>query len=107
MGVKGRGFSGTTYVHRVVLVELGLLRVDLAHQDDERGDASEQASPGSVVGLPGIDQVRDAVLEHLAVNLDFGHDGRRGNRAMVDGKTCPAMRVVMQKAGLVLRLRKM
>ena len=58
-----------TYVHGIVLLEaLGLLH--LAHHDDDGGGASEEGISRSLVGLPGIDEVGDALLEELVVDLD-------------------------------------
>jgi hypothetical protein len=62
-------------VHRIVLVKLRI-GVNLAHQNDDRRGASEERVPRSLVGLPGIDEMGDALLEELAVDLDLGHDGR-------------------------------
>jgi hypothetical protein len=62
-------------MHGVVLVEFGFL-INLAHHDEDGGDASEDRVAGSLVGLPGIDEVRQALLEHLAVNFDVCHGGR-------------------------------
>lgn len=56
----------------VVLVEFGDL-VDLAHHDDEGGCAAEKAIIGSKVILPRSNEMRDALLEELAVDLDLRH----------------------------------
>ena len=67
-------------MHGIVLVEFGV-GVDLAHQDDDGGDASKERVSRSLVGLPGIDKVGDALLEELAVDLDVRHDLGDSNRA--------------------------
>lgn len=67
-------------MHSVVLVKLGVL-VDLAHQNDDGGDAIEEGIAGALVGLPGIVKVRDALLEDLAVDFDVCHDERRHSGA--------------------------
>lgn len=58
----------------VVLVEFGNL-LDLAHHDDEGRDAAKEPILGSEVILPGSDEVREALLEELAVDLDLRHCG--------------------------------
>jgi len=62
-------------MHGVVLVKFGI-GIDFAHCDDDRGGTSEERVPGSLVGLPGIDEMGDALLEDFAVDLDFSHDGQ-------------------------------
>ena len=62
-------------MHRIVLVQLGIV-VGLAHQDEDRGGTLKERVARSLVGLPGIDEMGDALLEDLAVDLDVGHDGR-------------------------------
>lgn len=62
-------------MHGIVLVEFGLL-VNLAHQDDDGRCACEERVAGTLVGLPCGDEVRQALLEDLAVDFDFRHDGR-------------------------------
>lgn len=64
----------------VVLVKLGVL-VNLAHQNDDGRDATEESVSGTLVGLPGIVEVRDALLEDLAVDFDVCHDERRHSGA--------------------------
>lgn len=64
----------------IVLVKLGVL-VDLAHQDDDGRDATEESVSGALVGLPGIIEVRDALLEDLAVDFDVCHGERRHSGA--------------------------
>jgi hypothetical protein len=63
-----------SYMHSVVLVEFGHF-LDLAHHDDEGRGAAKQAILGSEVILPGGDEVREALLEELAVDLDLRHCG--------------------------------
>jgi hypothetical protein len=59
-------------MHGIVLVELGIV-LDFAHHDDDGGGAGEDGVAGAPVTLPGIDKVRDALLEELAVDLDIRH----------------------------------
>ncbi len=61
-------------MHGIVLVEFGAL-LDFAHHDDNRGGASEDRVAGPLVGLPGIDEMGDSLLEELAVDLDVCHGG--------------------------------
>ncbi len=70
-----RAIESATYVHGIVLVEFGV-GVDLAHENENGRGAIEERVTGSLVGLPGIDEMRNALLEDFAVNLDVGHDGR-------------------------------
>jgi hypothetical protein len=62
-----------THMHSVVLVKLGGL-LDLAHHDDNGRGTAEQALLGSQVILPGGREMREALLEELAVDLDLRHD---------------------------------
>lgn len=68
------GSGHKTHMHSVVLLKaLGLFH--LAHHDDDGGGASEEGISRSLVGLPGIDKVGDALLEELVVDLDgLRHD---------------------------------
>lgn len=60
-------------MHSVVLIEI-LHLLDLAHHDDDGRGAPKQGVARPLVGLPGIDEVRDALLEELAIDLDrVGH----------------------------------
>lgn len=77
--------SGGTYVHGIVLVELWVL-LDLAHVDDDGGDAIEDLVAGAFVALPGSDEMIDALLEELSVDLDVGHLDSRRERNRVDGR---------------------
>jgi len=61
-------------MYRVVLVEFGSL-LDLAHHDDYGRGAGEDGIASPLVGLPGADEMGDALLEELAIDLDFCHDG--------------------------------
>lgn len=61
-----------TYVHGIVLVELGVL-FDLAHHDDNGGDTIEDQVSGAFVILPGGDEMIDALLEELPIDLDISH----------------------------------
>lgn len=75
-------------MHRVVLVEV-LHFLDLAHHDDDGRGASKEGIAGPLVSLPGIDEVRDALLEELAVDLDrvgHGDDLSGGYRAGVGNR---------------------
>ena len=62
-------------MHGIVLVKF-LDLLDLAHHDEDGGDAAEHRVASSLVGLPGIDEMGDALLEELAVDLDLRHDDR-------------------------------
>ena len=64
-----------TYVHGIVLVKFGDL-VDFAHTDEDGGGAIENRVARAFVGFPGAIEVRDALLEYLAVDGNFGHVGR-------------------------------
>lgn len=70
---------------RIVLVELWIL-LDLAHQDEDgRGAAEDTAFGGALIRLPSIDEMVDALLEELGVDLDVGHVGagaREGARGV-------------------------
>ena len=74
MGVCGwaQAGSGGTYMHRIVLVEFRVL-LDLAHHDDNGGHAAEDLVAGAFVILPGANEMVDALLEELAVDLDVAH----------------------------------
>jgi len=61
-------------VHGVVLVEFGNL-LDLAHHDNEGRDSAKEAIFGAEIILPGSDEVREALLEELAIDLDLRHCG--------------------------------
>lgn len=61
-------------MHGVVLVEI-LDFLDLAHHDDDGGDATEEDVARPLVGLPGIDEVGNALLEELAIDVDFIRHG--------------------------------
>lgn len=64
-----------TYMHGIVLVKI-LNLLDLAHHDDNGRDAIEDGIARSLVGLPGIDEMADSLLEELAIDLDcVRHDG--------------------------------
>lgn len=69
----------------VVLAEDGSL-LDLAHHNDNGGNAAKEGIARALVVLPGIDEVGDALLEDLGINLDafFCHGGRLGER--LDGR---------------------
>lgn len=48
--------------------------VDLAHHDDDGGGTAKDCIASTLVGLPGADEVGDALMEELAVDLDsFRH----------------------------------
>lgn len=65
-------------MHRVVLVELGIL-LNLAHHDDDGGDGGEDAGiRGALVILPGIDEMRNALVKELGVDLDLCHLEKTG-----------------------------
>lgn len=65
--------EGITYVHRIVLLELRVL-LDLAHHDDNRRYTSKNAAiAGAFIGLPGIDEMGDALLEELSIDLNVCH----------------------------------
>ncbi len=68
-------------MHRIVLVEFGVL-LHLAHHDDDGGDAGEDAIVGrALVVLPGTDEMRNALMEELGVDLDLCHlDGNRARK---------------------------
>lgn len=60
-------------MHGVVLVEFGVL-LDLAHHDNDGGDALEDAIVrGALVILPGTDEMRHALMEELGIDLDLCH----------------------------------
>lgn len=60
-------------MHGIVLVEV-LDLLDLAHHYDNGRSAPKQGVARPLVGLPGIDEVGDALLEELAIDLDrVGH----------------------------------
>jgi hypothetical protein len=59
-------------VHGIVLVELGVL-LDLSHHDDDGRHAIEDLVAGAFVVLPGRDEMVDALLEELSVDLDVRH----------------------------------
>lgn len=61
-----------TYVHSVVLLELGVL-LDLTHCDENGRYATEDSISGAFISLPGIDKMINALLEELSINLDFCH----------------------------------
>jgi hypothetical protein len=62
----------TAYVDGVVLMEIcGLF--GFAHQNDNGRSSIENAFFGSHVILPGVCDMRDALLEELAVDLDLRH----------------------------------
>ena len=61
-------------MNSIVLVQLGGI-LDLAHHDDERWGAAEQALLGAQIILPRSGEVSNALLEELAVELDVGHRG--------------------------------
>ena len=66
-------------MHRIVLVEFGVL-LDLAHVDNDGRCATEKRIPRALVRLPRIDEVRNPLLENLAVDLDVRHgDESRGS----------------------------
>lgn len=68
-------------MHGIVLVEFGVL-LDLAHHDDDGGDAIEDLIAGAFVAFPGGDEMIDALLEELSVDLDICHlDERRELRS--------------------------
>ncbi len=79
-------------MHSIVLVEFGLL-VNLAHQHNHGGDASEERVSGSFVGLPRIDEVRHALLEDLAVDFDVRHNGRLRKSLRLTMANLPGQRV--------------
>ena len=56
----------------VILVEFWDV-LDLAHHDDDGGHASEDLVAGAFVILPGANEMVDALLEELAVDLDVAH----------------------------------
>lgn len=60
-------------MHGVVLAEI-LDLLNLAHHHEDGGGTSEEGIARALVGFPGIDEVRDAFLEQLAVDFDrIGH----------------------------------
>lgn len=63
-----------TYVYGVVLVVI-LDLLDLAHHHDNGRGAAEEGIAISLVSLPGIDEVGDALLEELAIDLDCVRHG--------------------------------
>lgn len=61
-----------TYMHGVVLVKLGNL-LHLAHHDENRRRSTKEPILGSQVIFPGRREMRNTLLEELAVNLDVRH----------------------------------
>lgn len=86
-------------MHSVVLVEFGVL-LDLAHHDDDGGDASEDLVAGALVVLPSIDEMVDALLEELSVNLDIRHP-----RDGVGGRHRNERRLPMERTSVSIQLR--
>ena len=80
----------------IVLVKLGRILGELAHEDDDRGCAIEDGVASALVGLPGVNKVADALLEELAVDLDVGHgDGwDRDSAVVMTGRSSGRLRVV-------------
>jgi hypothetical protein len=60
-------------MHSVILVEFRVL-LDLAHHNDNRRSTSEDAIVGgALVSLPGTDEMRDALVKELGIDLDLRH----------------------------------
>lgn len=80
----------------IILVKLGRVLGELAHEDDNGRCAIEDGVTGALVGLPGVDKVADALLEELAVDLDVGHgDGwDRDSAVVMTGRSSGRLRVV-------------
>lgn len=62
-----------TYMNCVVLLKLRAL-FSLAHEDEYTGSATEYSVARTLVGLPCRNEVAEALLEQLTVNLDLCHD---------------------------------
>jgi hypothetical protein len=82
-------WASETYVHGIVLVELGVL-LDLAQHDQDGGHAGKGLVASAFIILPGADEMVDALLEDLAIDADVCHlgglrDGDRVGWVMADG----------------------
>lgn len=73
-------------MHGIILLKLWAL-LDLAHVDDDRRSAAEDGIPGAFISFPGINEMVNALLEELAVNLDVRHLLRLTQRLMAKRKT--------------------
>lgn len=67
-----RAKMADTYVHGIVFVKLGVL-LDFAEQNKDGGYTTEDLITGALVSLPSIDEMIDALLEELGIDLDVGH----------------------------------
>lgn len=61
-----------THMHSIVLVKFRCL-LHLAHHHDNGRGSPEQALLGPQIILPGRREMRKALLEELAVDLDVRH----------------------------------
>ena len=55
-------------MHGIVLVKNGI--IDLSHHDENGRDSREDLVAGALVILPGTNEMVDALLEELSVDLD-------------------------------------
>lgn len=69
-------------MHGIVLVEFRIL-LDLAHHDGDGGDAGENAIlGGALIIFPSVDEMRNALMKELGVDLDLCHLDGIGARKM-------------------------
>ena len=59
-------------MHGIVFVKLGIL-LDFAEQNQDRGNTTEDLITSSLVSLPSSNEMINALLEDLGLNLDVGH----------------------------------
>lgn len=85
-------------MHGVVFVKFWIL-LDLSHHDDDGRDTGEDAIVGrALVVLPGADEMGDALVKELGVDLDLCHlDGNCATK--MAGRRSVVMVVGEEKEG--------
>lgn len=59
-------------MHSIVLLKVGIF-LDFAHVNENGGCAIEYSVSSAFIGLPSINEMINALLEELAIDLDVRH----------------------------------